>query len=263
MHDERSMIHQTAIVESGANISSDVEIGAYSIIGKHVSIGSGTRIGNHAVITGKTFIGKNNNIFHHVSLGEQPQDKKYAGEETSLEIGDDNVIREFCSFNAGTVQDKAKTVVGNRNWIMAYVHIAHDCIVQDDTILANCTQLAGHVEVGNFAMLGGFSGIHQFCRIGAHALTGVGSVVLSDVPPYVTCSGDVAKPHGINVEGLKRRGFLRDSIKVIRDAYKVLYRSSLTLNEARVEITRMAKESPDLTLLSEFLSSISGRSIIR
>jgi UDP-N-acetylglucosamine acyltransferase len=257
------MIHPTAIIEPGASISENVEIGAYSIVGKNVSIGIGTRVGSHSLITGKTSIGKNNNIFHHVSLGEEPQDKKYSGEETSLEIGDNNVIREFCSFNTGTVQDKGKTVVGDRNWIMAYVHIAHDCLVGDDSILANCTQLAGHVEIGNFAMLGGFSGIHQFCRIGAHALTGVGSVVLSDVPPYVTCNGDAAKPHGINSEGLKRRGFTKDSIKLIRDAYKVLYRSSLPLNEARLEITRMANESSELTVLSEFLSSTSGRSIIR
>ena len=257
------MIHPTAIIEPGANVFSNVEIGAYSVIGKNVSIGSGTRVGSHSLITGKTSIGKNNNIFHHVSLGEEPQDKKYAGEETTLEIGDSNVIREFCSFNTGTVQDKAKTVIGDRNWIMAYVHIAHDCVVGDDSILANCTQLAGHVEIGDFAMLGGFSGIHQFCRIGAHALTGVGSVVLSDVPPYVTCSGDTAKPHGINAEGLKRRGFSRDAIKRIRDAYKVLYRASLPLTEARLEITRMANESSELNVLSEFLSSTSGRSIIR
>ena len=257
------MIHPTAIIEPGAKVFSNVEIGAYSVIGKDVSIGSGTRVGSHSLITGKTSIGKNNNIFHHVSLGEEPQDKKYAGEETTLEIGDSNVIREFCSFNTGTVQDKAKTVVGDRNWIMAYVHIAHDCVVGDDSILANCTQLAGHVVIGDFAMLGGFSGIHQFCRIGAHALTGVGSVVLSDVPPYVTCSGDAAKPHGINAEGLKRRGFSKDAIKRIRDAYKVLYRASLPLNEARQEITRMANESSELNVLSEFLSSTSGRSIIR
>jgi UDP-N-acetylglucosamine acyltransferase len=257
------MIHPTAIIEPGAKVFSNVEIGAYSVIGKNVSIGSGTRVGSHSLITGKTSIGKNNNIFHHVSLGEEPQDKKYAGEDTTLEIGDGNVIREFCSFNTGTVQDKAKTVVGDRNWIMAYVHIAHDCVVGDDSILANCTQLAGHVEIGDFAMLGGFSGIHQFCRVGAHALTGVGSVVLSDVPPYVTCSGDAAKPHGINAEGLKRRGFSKDAIKRIRDAYKVLYRVSLPLNEARLEITRMANEFPELSVLSEFLSSISGRSIIR
>ena len=257
------MIHPTAIIEPGAKVFSNVEIGAYSVIGKNVSIGSGTRVGSHSLITGKTSIGKNNNIFHHVSLGEEPQDKKYAGEDTTLEIGDSNVIREFCSFNTGTVQDKAKTVVGDRNWIMAYVHIAHDCVVGDDSILANCTQLAGHVEIGDFAMLGGFSGIHQFCRIGAHALTGVGSVVLSDVPPYVTCSGDAAKPHGINAEGLKRRGFSKDAIKRIRDAYKVLYRASLSLNEARLEITRMANESSELNVLSEFLSSTSGRSIIR
>ena len=151
------MIHPTAIIEPGANVFSNVEIGAYSVIGKNVSIGSGTRVGSHSLITGKTSIGKNNNIFHHVSLGEEPQDKKYAGEETTLEIGDSNVIREFCSFNTGTVQDRAKTVVGDRNWIMAYVHIAHDCVVGDDSILANCTQLAGHVEIGDFAMLGGLA----------------------------------------------------------------------------------------------------------
>ncbi|MDA0238022.1 MAG: acyl-ACP--UDP-N-acetylglucosamine O-acyltransferase [Proteobacteria bacterium] len=257
------MIHQTAVIDLGAQISADVEIGAYSIIGKSVSIGSGTRIGSHTVITGKTSIGAKNHIFHHVSLGEQPQDKKYAGEETALEIGDGNVIREFCTFNTGTVQDKGKTVIGSRNWIMAYVHVAHDCIVGDDVILANCTQLSGHVEIGDFAMLGGFTCIHQFCRVGAHALTGLGSVVLSDVPPYVTCNGNAAKPHGINAEGLKRRGFSRESIRTIREAYKVLYRSSLSLEEAKEEISHMVKDAPELTILSDFLSSNLSRSVIR
>ena len=263
MYDEGSMIHQTAIIDPGAQISADVEVGPYSIIGKSVSIGSGTRIGAHAVITGKTSIGENNHIYHHVSLGEQPQDKKYMDEETGLEIGDDNVIREFCSFNTGTVQDKGKTVVGNRNWVMAYVHVAHDCIVGDDVILANCTQLAGHVEVGDFAMLGGFTGVHQFCRVGAHALTGVGSVVLSDVPPYVTCNGDSAKPHGINAEGLKRRGFGQEAIRTIRQAYKVLYRSSLSLEEAKEKICHMAKDSSEVKIVWDFLSSNLSRSIIR
>lgn len=263
MYYEGSMIHETSIIEPGANIADGVEIGPYTIVGKDVSIGEKTTIGAHSVITGRTLIGKNNRIFHHVSLGEQPQDKKYANEPTTLEIGNDNVIREFCTFNTGTVQDRARTTVGSRNWIMAYVHVAHDCIVGDDAILANCTQLAGHVEIGDFAMLGGFSGIHQFCRIGSHALTGVGSVVLSDVPPYVTCSGDAAKPHGINVEGLKRRGFSKEAIKAIRDAYKVLYRSSLSLKEARERLGELAKEFPIITELYDFLCSTSGRSIIR
>ena len=263
MHHETNMIHQTAINDPGAEIYADVDIGPYSIIGKNVSIGSGTRIGAHVVITGKTSIGANNHIFHHVSLGEQPQDKKYADEPTTLEIGDGNVIREFCTFNTGTVQDKGKTVVGNRNWVMAYVHIAHDCAVGDDVILANCTQLAGHVEIGDFAMLGGFTGIHQFCRVGAHALTGVGSVVLSDVPPYVTCNGNSAKPYGINAEGLKRRGFTGESIRTIRQAYKVLYRSSLSLEEAKEKISQMVKDASELAILSDFLSSGLSRGIIR
>ena len=263
MHHETNMIHQTAIVDPGAEIDADVDIGPYSIIGKDVSIGSGTRIGAHAVITGKTSIGANNHIFHHVSHGEQPQDKKYADEPTTLEIGDGNVIREFCTFNTGTVQDKGKTVVGNRNWVMAYVHIAHDCAVGDDVILANCTQLAGHVEIGDFAMLGGFTGIHQFCRVGAHALTGVGSVVLSDGPPYVTCNGNSAKPFGINAEGLKRRGFAGESIRTIRQAYKVLYRSSLSLEEAKEKISQMVKDASELAILSDFLSSSLSRGIIR
>ena len=188
---------------------------------------------------------------------------KYKNQETYLEIGDRNTIREFCTINTGTVEGNKKTLIGNDNWIMAYVHVAHDCIVGDDVILANCTQLAGHVEIGDFAMLGGFSGIHQFCRIGPHALTGVGSVVLSDVPPYVTCSGDAAKPHGVNVEGLKRRGFSTEAIKAIRDAYKVLYRSSLSLKEARERLGELAKEFPIITELYDFLCSTSGRSIIR
>jgi UDP-N-acetylglucosamine acyltransferase len=223
------MIHETAIVHGGANLASDVKIGPYSIVGEHVEIGAGTEIGAHAVIDGHTRIGSRNRIFHHVSLGEVPQDKKYSGEPTTLEIGDDNVIREFCTFNIGTVQDRGYTRLGDRNWVMAYVHMAHDTVVSNDVILANCTQLAGHVEVGDFAMLGGFTGVHQFCRVGAHAVTGVGSVVLADVPPFVTAMGNTAQPYGINSEGLKRRGFAAQTISGIRRAYKTLYRSGLKL----------------------------------
>ncbi len=257
------MIHETAIVYGGANLASDVTIGPYSIVGEHVEIGAGTEIGAHAVITGHTRIGSRNRIFHHVSLGEVPQDKKYSGEPTTLEIGDDNVIREFCTFNIGTVQDRGYTRLGDRNWVMAYVHMAHDTIVSNDVILANCTQLAGHVEVGDFAMLGGFTGVHQFCRVGAHAVTGVGSVVLADVPPFVTAMGNTAQPYGINSEGLKRRGFAAQTISGIRRAYKTLYRSGLKLEEARAAIGEQVKACPELETLVKFLSSTSQRSIIR
>ena len=180
-----------------------------------------------------------------------------------LEIGDDNVIREFCTFNIGTAQDLGYTRLGDRNWIMAYVHLAHDCEVGNDTILANCVQLAGHVKIGDFAILGGFTGVHQFCRVGAHAITGVGSVVLADVPPFVMAMGNTAQPHGVNTEGLKRRGFSPGAIKEIRSAYKSLYRNGLKLEEAREVIAQQAKEYPDLALLSEFLATCSKRSIIR
>lgn len=257
------MIHETAIVSPGAKLASGVQVGPYCVIGEHVEIGEGTWLGAHVVISGRTSIGSRNRIFHHASLGEVPQDKKYAGEPTRLEIGDDNVIREFCTFNTGTAQDLGYTRLGSRNWIMAYVHLAHDCVVGDDTILANCVQLAGHVEVGNFAILGGFTGVHQFCRVGAHAITGVSSVVLADVPPFVTAMGNTAQPHGINSEGLKRRGFSADAIKEIRRAYKTLYRSGLSLEEARGEIAQQAGRCPELVVLSDFLATTTQRSIIR
>jgi UDP-N-acetylglucosamine acyltransferase len=246
------MIHPTAIVHPGASLAADVEVGPYTI----------TRIGAHAVIGGRTRIGRNNRIFHQVSLGEIPQDKKYAGEPTLLEIGDNNVIREFCTFNTGTVQDLGYTRVGNDNWIMSYVHIAHDCVVGNHTVLANCTQLAGHVEVEDFAILGGYTGVHQFCRIGKHAITGVSSVVLADVPPFVTAMGNTATPHGINVEGLRRRGFSAQAIQGLRRAYKTLYRSRLTLDEAKRELAGQTTECPEVAMLLEFLAA-SKRSIIR
>ena len=257
------MIHETAIVHPGAKLGADVQIGPYSIVGEHVEIGDGTNLGAHAVITGHTRVGRGNRVYHHVSLGEVPQDKKYAGESTRLEIGDDNVIREFCTFNIGTVQDRGYTRLGDRNWVMAYVHMAHDTVVGNDVILANCTQLAGHVEIGDFAMLGGFTGVHQFCRVGSHAVTGVGSVVLADVPPFVTAMGNTAKPYGINSEGLRRRGFSAETISEIRRADKLLYRSGLKLEEARAAIGERLQACPELESLLDFLSSTSQRSIIR
>ena len=255
-------IHPTAIVDAKAELADDVTIGPYSVIGPDVKIDSGSSIGSHVVVTGHTTIGKHNQIFQFSSLGEAPQDKKYKGEPTKLEIGDHNTIREFCTFNRGTSQDKGLTKIGNHNWIMAYVHIAHDCYVHNNTILANNSSLAGHVVMDDYAILGGFTLVHQFCKIGQHVITAVGSVVFKDIPPYVTASGYDANPHGINAEGLKRRGFSADSITNIKRAYKTLYRQSLTLDEAKVALTQQALTVPELTLLVEFLNQ-STRGIIR
>ena len=255
-------IHPTAIVDSKAELADDVTVGPYTSIGPDVKIDSGTSIGSHVVVTGHTSIGKDNQIFQFSSLGEAPQDKKYQGEPTRLEIGNNNTIREFCTFNRGTSQDKGVTKIGNNNWIMAYVHIAHDCNVNNNTILANNSSLAGHVDMDDFAILGGFTLVHQFCKIGQHVITAVGSVVFKDIPPYVTASGYDANPHGINVEGLKRRGFSADSITNIKRAYKTLYRQSLTLDEAKVDLTQQATKAPELIVLIEFLNQ-STRGIIR
>lgn len=256
------MIHPTAIIEPGAKIAGDVEIGAYSIIGSHVEIGSGTKIGAHVVIKGHTRIGRNNRIYQFVSLGEIPQDKKYAGEPTRLEIGDNNEIREFCTFNIGTAQDVGVTRIGNDNWIMAYVHFAHDCQIGNHTIFANNAQLAGHVTVEDFAILGGFTVVHQFCRIGAHSITAMGTILLQDIPPYVTASGNPASPHGINSEGLKRRGFSPEAILEIRRAYKTLYKSGLSLQEAKDAIFTKVETHTELGPFLEFISG-SKRGIIR
>jgi len=255
-------IHPTAIVDAKAELADDVKVGAFSIIGPDVKIDSGTSVGPHVVISGHTSIGKHNQIFQFSSLGEAPQDKKYQGESTKLEIGDHNSIREFCTFNRGTAQDKGTTKIGNHNWIMAYVHIAHDCHVHNNTILANNSSLAGHVDMHDYAILGGFTLVHQFCKIGQHVITAVGSVVFKDIPPYVTASGYDANPHGINAEGLKRRGFSTDSITNIKRAYKTLYRQSLTLDEAKAVLTKEALKAPELSLLVEFLNQ-STRGIIR
>lgn len=256
------MIHPTAIVHSGAKLASDVGVGPYTVIGDAVEIGAGTSIGAHAVIQGPTRIGRNNRIFHFVSLGEAPQDKKYHGEQTSLEIGDGNTIREFCTLNRGTVQDAGVTRVGDDNWIMAYVHLAHDCMIGSHTVFANNAQLAGHVHVGDHAILGGFTVVHQYVHIGAHAITAMGTIVLQSIPPFVTAAGNTAKPYGINSEGLKRRGFSTETITQIKRAYKSLYRSGLSLEEARRNIAAQLPECAALAPLVDFLDQ-SSRAIVR
>jgi len=256
------LIHPTAIIHSNARLGKNVSVGAYSIIGEHVEIGDDSWIGPHAVINGHTRIGQGNRIFQFSSIGEMPQDKKYAGEPTRLEIGDRNTIREFCTFNCGTAQDAGVTRVGSDNWIMAYVHIAHDCHVGDNTIFANNAQLAGHVHVGDFAILGGFTVVHQFVRIGAHSITAMGSILLQDLPPYVTAAGNTAKPYGINSEGLKRRGFSAEAIAALKRAYKQVYRAGATLDEARARIAEEAADQPAVALLADFLAE-PGRGIVR
>jgi UDP-N-acetylglucosamine acyltransferase len=256
------VIHPTAIVHPGAEIAEGVDIGPYAVIGAHVSIGPGSHIGPHAVVSGRTRIGAANRIFQFVSLGEMPQDKKYGGEPTRLEIGDGNTIREFCTLNTGTVQDAGVTRVGNDNWIMAYAHIAHDCVVGSNTIFANNASIAGHVHLGDYAILGGFTAVHQFCRIGAHSMTSMFSYLTKDVPAFVMVSGDSARPYGINAEGLKRRGFTGATITRLKRAYRTLYKSGLTLGEARSELARQVAECPEVQTILDFLAD-SKRGIIR
>ena len=255
-------IHPTAIIDSRAKLGADVSVGAYTVIDGEVEIGDGTTIGHHNVITGHTKIGRDNRIFHFVSLGEANQDKKYQGEPTRLAIGDRNTIREYCSLNRGTVLDRGVTTIGDDNWLMAYVHVAHDCVVGNKTTIANCTQLAGHVQVGDWATLGGFTGVHQFVKIGAHVMCGVSSVVLMDLPPYITAGGNPLVTVGINSEGLKRRDFSPAQIATIKRAYKTLYRSGLTFAEARTQLAADAMNAPELKILAEFLEA-STRGILR
>ena len=255
-------IHPTAIIAPGAQIDASVEIGPYAVIGEHVSIGAGTRVGPHTVIEGHTSIGRQNQIFQFASLGAAPQDKKYAGEPTRLEIGDNNTIREFCTFNVGTVQDGGLTRLGNDNWVMAYVHIAHDCIVGDHCILANNATLAGHISIGDHVFLGGLTAVHQFCTIGAHAMTAGGSIVVQGIPPYVTAAGNHAHPAGINSEGLRRRGFDAEQISRIKRAYKQIYRQGLSLEDAKAAITEAAADAPELALFVDFFAR-AKRGIIR
>lgn len=258
-------IHPTALVDSAAELDPSVSVGPFSVIGPHVNIGPGTEIGAHCVIEGHTSIGANNRFVSYCSIGAMPQDKKYRNEPTRLEIGDNNVVREFCTMHVGTVQDEGVTRVGNDNWIMTYVHIAHDCRIGNNTILSASAQLAGHVHVNDWAILGGFTGVHQFVKIGAHVMTGAQTLLLQDVPPFVLAAGSPAKPAGINVEGLKRRGFSAESIKALRDAYKMLYRSGLTLAEAKAAIdARRAQDDAagPLAVMLDFLDTAS-RGIIR
>ncbi len=258
-----SDIHSTAIIDPGAEIADGVSIGPYSVIGDGVRIGTGTEIASHVVIKGPTVIGEKNRIFQFASIGDEPQDKKYAGEKTRLEIGDGNTIREYCTINRGTTQDEGATRVGNDNWIMAYVHIAHDCTVGNDVVLANNATLAGHVHVGNHVIFGGFVGAHQFCSVGDHAFLGMYSGINRDVPPYITISGNPGEPKGINLEGLKRRGFEKEQLRNIRNAYRLLYRSGMRLQEATDEIAKLAETQPELQIFLNFLTHESRRSIIR
>ncbi len=255
-------IHPTAIVHPGAKLGRGVVVGPYSIIGEHVEIGDQTVVGPHVVINGHTRIGIENHIFQFCSIGEIPQDKKYSGEPTRLEIGDRNTIREFCTFNCGTAQDAGVTRLGNDNWIMAYVHLAHDCQVGNQTIFANNTQLAGHVQVGDWAILGGFTVVHQFVRIGAHSFTAMGTILLQDLPPFVTAAGNPAEPRSINAEGIKRRGFSPMEVTAVKRAFKTLYKSGMKLEEARTAIASDVVAAPQLSLLSAFLE-VPGRGIIR
>lgn len=259
-------IHPTAIVDPAAELDDRVRVGPYALIGAGVRIGAGTTIGAHCVIEGPTTIGCDNRVFAHVALGGEPQDMKYRGEPTRLEIGDRNTIREFCTFNRGTIQDGGTTRVGNDNWVMAYVHVAHDVQVGDHTILANNATLAGHVHVDDWAIVGGLTGVHQFCRIGAHVMTGFQSHVTQDVPPFMTVAGHPLQVHGINAEGLRRRGFSRERIAQVRAIHRLLYRDGLALAQAREAIAALAGQLPegddDVARMLAFLDA-SSRGIVR
>lgn len=256
------MIDQRAVISASARIHESVEIGAFSIIGDDVEIGAGCVIGPHVIINGPTVIGENNRIFQFASLGEAPQDKKYADEPTRLVIGNNNTIREFCTLNRGTAQDRGETTIGDDNWIMAYVHVAHDCVVGNHTIMANGVTLAGHVTVGDYVIFGGYSGAHQFCTIGAHAFLGMYAGVARDVPAYLMITGQPPEPRGINQEGLKRRGFSAEQIRNIREAYRLVYRQQLKLSEALEQLDTLLPEQPELGIFIDSLRA-SERGILR
>jgi UDP-N-acetylglucosamine acyltransferase len=256
------LIDPAAVIDPTAEIAGDVTIGPYSVIGANVAIDAGTRIGPHVVIKGHTRIGRDNTIYQFTSIGEDPQDKKYNGEPTLLEIGDRNTIREFVTINRGTVQDEGVTRLGDDNWIMAYVHIAHDCQVGNQTIFANNASLAGHVTVGDYVILGGFTLVYQFCSLGPHSLTAYGSGISLDVPPYVTVGGSPARPHGLNMEGLRRRGFPEAVRKMLKQAYKTLYRENRSLQDAIAELKGRVDECAELEVLVSFLETRS-RGIVR
>ena len=261
-------IHPSALVDPSAELDPSVSVGPFTTIGPHVRIASGTRIGSHCVIEGRTTIGRDNQIFQFNSLGAIPQDKKYAGEPCELIIGDRNVIREFCTFNIGTAGDQGVTAIGNDNWIMAYVHLAHDCQIGSHTIFANNTQLAGHVHVGDWVILGGFTVVHQFCKLGAHSFTAMNSLLFADLPPFVMCQGQPAQARSMNFEGLKRRGFSPEQIQTVKAIYKILYRDGLTLEKSIQAIDALGLTQPQgkevTAMMSEFLISTSPqRGIVR
>jgi UDP-N-acetylglucosamine acyltransferase len=255
-------IHSTALIHPKSKIHPTVKVGAYSVVGENVQIDKGSEIGNFVTLAGNTTIGVDNKIYHYCSLGEVPQDKKFKNEKTYLSIGDGNTIREFCTFNVGTIDGRGVTQVGNNNWIMAYVHIAHDCKLGNDIVLANNSSLAGHVEIDNFAILGGFTLVHQFCKIGAHIITAVGTISLKDIPPYVRAAGDNAKPNGINIEGLKRRNFSTQAISDIKKAYKVIYREGNTIDVAKTILVNLAKKTNEVNLFIDFIDK-SKRGLVR
>ncbi len=262
------LIHPTAIIDPGAELDSTVSIGPYSVIGPHVRIGANTTVGAHCVIEGHTTIGSDNRIFQFNSLGAIPQDKKYQGEPCGLVIGDRNTIREFCTFNIGSPGDAGVTRVGDDNWIMAYVHLAHDCVVGKHTIFANNTQLAGHVHVGDWAILGGFTVAHQFVRIGAHSMTAMCSLLFADLPPFVMCQGQPAAARSMNFEGLRRRGFSSTRIAGVKAMHKALYRGELTLEQACRQIVEIKNQepetAPDVAMMLSFLDGVSAqRGIVR
>lgn len=255
------MIHPTALVDASARLADDVEVGPFSVIGPDVTIGAGSVIGPHVVIKGPTTLGERTRIFQFASVGEDCQDKKYAGEPTRLVMGDDNVIREGVTLHRGTVQDRAETTIGSRNLLMAYVHVGHDCVIGDDCILANQVTLAGHVTLGDFAIIGGLSAVHQFCHFGEHAMAGGGSIITKDTPAFIMINGSPAQAHGLNAIGLKRRGFSREAIKGLTDAYKLVYRQGLTVEQA----LNTMRERYSLTEVGHFAASIerSQRGIVR
>lgn len=256
------LIDSRAIIDPSAKLADNVEVGPFTIIGPDVTIDEGTVIGSHVVIKGPTTIGKHNRIFQFCTIGEDCQDKKFKGEATRLEIGDHNIFREACTVHRGTTQDNSLTKIGSHNLFMVNVHVAHDVIVADNCILANDTNIAGHVHIGNYVILGGASQVHQFVKIGSHSMCGTGSIVLKDVPAYVMANGNSAQPHGINIEGLKRRGFEKNDIRVLRNAYKTVYRKGLTLEEAKPELAELLKESPAVEAFIESIEQ-STRGIIR
>lgn len=263
-----TVIHATALVDAGAELDDSVTVGPYSIIGPHVRIGAGTTVGPHCVIEGHTTIGRDNRIFQFSSLGAIPQDKKYAGEPCELIIGDRNVIREFCTFNIGSPGDTGVTRVGDDNWLMAYVHLAHDCVVGNHTIFANNSQLAGHVHVGDWAILGGFTVVHQFVRIGAHSMTAMCTLLFADLPPFVMCQGQPAAARSMNYEGLRRRGFSSERVAAVKAMHKAMYRDDLTLSAAQDRIALLAETvpqaAPDVAMMLSFLEQVAPqRGIVR